>query len=68
MHKTRGETESDIDYYAGSNVTAGALALLQHPVIHSVRLSNHRFAEGIDVEPKPESEPFADDRDDEASS
>lgn len=50
MHKSRAETGSDIDYYASSDVTAGALALLQHPVVHSVRLMNHRRAEGIDVD------------------
>lgn len=50
MHNSRAETGSDIDYYASSDVTAGALALLQHPVIHSVRVMNHRRAEGIDVD------------------
>jgi hypothetical protein len=50
MHKSRAETGSDIDYYASSDVTAGALALLQHPVVHSVRVMNHRRAEGIDVD------------------
>lgn len=50
MHKSRAETGSDIDYYASSDVTAGALALLQHPVVHSVRVMNHRRAEGINVD------------------
>lgn len=50
MHKPRTETGSDIDYYASSDVTAGALALLNHPVVHSVRVMNHRRAEGIDVD------------------
>lgn len=49
MHKPRGKT-SDIDYYASSDVTAGALALLNHPVVHSVRVLNHRRAEGIDID------------------
>lgn len=50
MHKPRPEAGPDIDYYASSDVTAGALALLHHPVIHSVRVMNHRRAEGIEVD------------------
>ncbi|QLD84935.1 hypothetical protein HWV23_04105 [Natronomonas halophila] len=50
MHKPRGEPGSEIEYYAGSDVTAGALTLLNHPVVHSTRVLNHRRAEGIDVD------------------
>ena len=37
-----------IEYYAEQGVTAGSLALLHHPVLHSVRIRNHMAAEGID--------------------
>ncbi|MFT4885550.1 MAG: hypothetical protein ACI8U4_003076 [Natronomonas sp.] len=50
MHKPRGEAGSEIEYYAASDVTAGALTLLNHPVLHSARVLNHRRAEGIDVD------------------
>ncbi|MFT4884418.1 MAG: hypothetical protein ACI8U4_001934 [Natronomonas sp.] len=50
MNKPRGQTGTDIDSYAGSDVTAGRLALLHHPVVHSVRVLNHRRAEGIAVD------------------
>lgn len=50
MHKSRGQTETDIDAYAGDDVTVGRLALLHHPVVHSVRVLNHRRAEGIGID------------------
>jgi hypothetical protein len=54
MHKRRGETGSEIEYYAASDVTAGALALLHHPVVHSTRVLNHRRAEGIRIDGQTE--------------
>ncbi|MEF8807826.1 hypothetical protein [Natronomonas sp.] len=50
MRKSRGQTGTDIDSYAGADVTAGRLALLHHPVVHSVRVLNHRRAEGIGID------------------
>ena len=44
-HVTRAER--GIDYYAERGVTAGSLALLGHPILHSVRIRNHMAAEGI---------------------
>ncbi|WP_336133991.1 hypothetical protein [Natronomonas amylolytica] len=50
MRKSRGQTGTDIDSYAGADVTAGRLALLHHPVVHSIRVLNHRRAEGIGID------------------
>jgi hypothetical protein len=50
MRKSRGQTGTDIDSYAGEDVTVGRLALLHHPVVHSVRVLNHRRAEGIGID------------------
>jgi hypothetical protein len=55
MRKPRGQTGTDIDSYAGADVTAGRLALLHHPVVHSVRVLNHRRAEGIGIDGSSEA-------------
>jgi hypothetical protein len=41
------ESTRGIEYYAEQGVTAGSLALLHHPVLHSVRIRNHMAAEGM---------------------
>lgn len=37
-----------IEYYA-EDVSVGALTLLNHPVLHAIKVRNHMCAEGIDV-------------------
>lgn len=41
------EADRGIDYDAERGVTAGSLALVGHPIVHSVRIGNHMAAEGI---------------------
>lgn len=37
----------NVDYYAESHVTLASLTLLNHPLLHSVKIRNHMAAEGI---------------------
>lgn len=37
-----------IEYYA-EDASVGAMTLLNHPILHAVRVRNHMRAEGIDA-------------------
>ncbi len=43
----RSEGAGGLDYYADSGVTPGALTLINHPIVHGVRIRNHMIAEGM---------------------
>lgn len=47
MTQKRADRCGDVEYYA-EDATVGALTLLNHPILHAVRVRNHMRAEGID--------------------
>jgi hypothetical protein len=48
MTQHRTSSVSGIEAYPDSEPTPGRLALVNHPILHSVRVRNHMAAEGID--------------------
>lgn len=47
MTQKRADRGGDTEYYA-DDVSVGALTLLNHPILHAIRVRNHMRAEGID--------------------
>lgn len=49
MTPKRADYGDGIEYYA-EDASVGALTLLNHPILHAIRVRNHMWAEGIDAE------------------
>lgn len=48
MTQKRTDHRGGIEYYA-EEASVGALTLLNHPILHAIKVRNHMRAEGIDA-------------------